>query len=75
MLIQRKRLYSNSFAIGNWNVDEKNSTLKIEVSDDIANRLIDSLKEQGATYYETSKAHFYELTLNCREVDQYIIYK
>lgn len=68
-------LYCESMVYGSYKVDEDMSVHTREITKEQAEKYIDLLKFQGAKHYETSKANFYEVTLDSTHTKQYIFYK
>ena len=70
-----KELYRDSTVYGFWKDDKEISVPVREIKKDEADKFIALLISIGAKYYETSKAHFYEVTSDARHMSQYIFYK
>ena len=70
-----KELYRDSTVYGFWKDDKEISVPVREIKKDEADKFITLLISIGAKHYETSKAHFYEVTSDARHMIQYIFYK
>ena len=75
VVYEMKYLYCDSTIYGSYKEDQEMSTSPREISREKAEKFIDLLSFQNAKHYETSKAHFYEVTIDSTHTKQYIFYK
>ena len=68
------RYYYDSFGTGNYTEDESKRVSR-DITEETAQSYITFWNALGCTYYETSKAHFYEKQTDARHYIQYILYK
>ena len=68
------RTYYSNYGTGNYFEDEDARVTKA-ITDEKAKAFANFFKEIGCKHYETSKAHFYEKTIDASHYEQYIIYK
>ena len=70
---ERKKYYDN-YGSGNYTEDKSENFTK-EITEKQASDFAFLWEALGATHYETSKAHFYEIQTDARHVTQYILHK
>ena len=70
-----KYLYSDSTIYGFYKEEKEMSVPKRGITPEKASAFAEMLREMGATHYETSRAHFYEMQTDSTHLKQYIFYK
>lgn len=69
-----RRFYYDSYGTGNF-TEDKSRTFYSEISEEKAIKFVKMWLEMGASHYETSRAHFYEMRTDARHFTECIIYK
>jgi hypothetical protein len=75
VLYEINALYCDSTIYGSYKKDEELSVPLREIDAEKAEKFIKMLLEMGAKHYETSKAHFYETTIDARHIREYVFFK
>ena len=74
MIKYEHKAFYDSYGTGNY-TEDKSENFSFDVTEEKAKKFVEMWIAVGATHYETTKAHFYNVTTDSSHFTQFILYK